>query len=72
MQGFYNNDLWFLIATGREILENGIPFENPFALHDGMRMVVQQWLLASELYVVKDAFGMQGLAVQTGALSCIF
>lgn len=72
MQGFYNNDLWFLIATGREILENGIPFENPFALHDGMRIVVQQWLLASELFMVSDLFGMQGLAVQTGLLSCVF
>lgn len=72
MQGFYSNDLWFLIATGREILDNGIPFVNPFALHDGMRIVVQQWLLASELYIVTDLFGMQGLAVQTGVLSCVF
>lgn len=72
MQSFYSNDLWFLIATGREILENGIPFENPFALHDGMRIVVQQWLLALELYFVSDTFGIQGLAVQTGVLGCVF
>ncbi|MRX81655.1 hypothetical protein [Eggerthella guodeyinii] len=72
MQSFYSNDLWFLLATGREIIDNGIPYENPFALHDGMRIVVQQWLLASELYVVSDAFGMQGLAVQTSVLGCIF
>ena len=61
MQSFYSNDLWFLLATGREIIDNGIPYENPFALHDGMRIVVQQWLLASELYVVSDALACRGL-----------
>ena len=69
---FYNNDIWFILATGREVFENGIPFTNPFALHEGLRVVVQQWGLAVELYLVFRLFGMAGVAVQTGVAFCVF
>lgn len=41
--GMYDSDGWFLLATGREVLEGGIPFENPFSQEAGLGMVVQQW-----------------------------
>lgn len=40
----YDNDLWFILSTGREIVQNGIPQLNPFAMHAGMDIVVQQWV----------------------------
>lgn len=41
--GMYDSDGWFLLATGREVLEAGIPFENPFSQEGGLGIVVQQW-----------------------------
>lgn len=40
----YDNDMWFILSTGREIVQNGIPYLNPFAMHAGMDIVVQQWV----------------------------
>ena len=41
---WYETDQWFFLSTGREIFKNGIPYENPFSVWPGMRIVVQQWL----------------------------
>ena len=41
--GMYDSDGWFLLATGREVLEGGIPLENPFSQEAGLGIVVQQW-----------------------------
>lgn len=51
--GPYDSDGWFLLATGREIVENGIPYTNPWAYDaqgGGYSLVVQQWLHATALY----------------------
>lgn len=57
----YDNDMWWILATGREIAQNGIPYTNPFAMHEGMGIVVQQWLACLISYGVYNAFGMLGL-----------
>lgn len=41
---FYDTDLYYIIPTGRYILENGIPYENPFIITQGQGIVVQNWL----------------------------
>lgn len=46
----YDNDVWWLIATGREIVQNGFPRTNPWAIHDGMKIVIQQWIPSVLLY----------------------
>lgn len=30
--GSYDSDGWFLLATGKQIVENGIPYANPWSL----------------------------------------
>ena len=40
----YDSDMYFLIATGREILENGIPHVNVWSIDMQSGFVVQQWL----------------------------
>lgn len=59
----YDNDIWFILATGREIVENGLPYVNPFTIHDGMNIVVQQWLPDVIAWVIFSLFGFIGLGV---------
>lgn len=42
-----NNDMWWMISTGKYIVQNNtIPKINPFTIHNGYRIIVQQWLTA--------------------------
>ena len=70
-QDAYDNDLWFLLATGREIVETGIPYVNPWTLHEGLGIVIQQWIPAVVLYLVHGTFGMAGLKVLVFAQICL-
>ncbi len=69
VSGSFDNDMWWLLATGREIAENGIPYTNPWSIHFGLQVVVQQWLAAVILYGVYNFFGYVGLKVLT-VLQC--
>ena len=40
----FDNDIWFLINTGRYILNHGFPTIDPFTIHEGFNLVVQQWI----------------------------
>lgn len=60
---FFDNDGYFLIATGKEIVENGIPKFNPFFLEKGYQIVVQQWLWDVCLYQIQQWFGNYGLYI---------
>lgn len=62
-RGSFNFDIWYMLATGREIIQNGIPYENPFALYEGMDMIVQQWMLCVLAYGIYSAGGFVGLAL---------
>lgn len=48
--GSYDSDGWFLLATGKQIVENGIPYANPWSLVSYRPIVVQQWLHDVLLY----------------------
>lgn len=61
--GATDNDQWWLFATGREILDNGIPHTNPFAVFDDMNIVVQQWLPSVVAYLCWNAGGALGIGV---------
>lgn len=69
VSGSFDNDMWWLLATGREIVENSIPYTNPWSMHEGLGVVVQQWLAAVILYGVYNLFGYAGLKVLT-VLQC--
>ena len=61
--GAYDNDMWWILATGREIVQNGIPYVNPFSFQADMGIVVQQWLADVILFLIYDAFGITGAQV---------
>lgn len=59
----YDNDVWFFLATGREIVEEGIPYANPFSIHEGLGIVVQQWLLCVIEYWIYSLGGFPALGI---------
>lgn len=58
-----DNDTWFLLSHGKYVLENGIPFLEPFSIHEGFSFVMQQWLSATIFYLVYSIFGKLGLRI---------
>lgn len=66
-----DNDAWFLLNTGRFILENGFPSIEPFTLHENMAFMVPQWLSAVVFRYVYVLAGVVGLAVFRGLVFCV-
>ncbi|MBO5435117.1 hypothetical protein J6A31_04775 [bacterium] len=56
----YDNDMYFIIATGREIMENGIITTNVWSIYPDLKLVAQQWLYAVCLAFF-DQFGTIGI-----------
>ena len=56
-----NNDIWFILNNGRYVLQHGIPYIEPFTLHQGMSYVMQQWLASVIFWVMYSTFGTMGL-----------
>jgi len=55
------NDLWFLLNSGRYVLENGIPHIEPFTIHANMAFTMPQWLSAVIFFFIYNNFGILGL-----------
>ena len=47
-----DNDYWFLINLGRDILNHGIPTVEPFTFHVGFEFIAQQWLTDVIFYLI--------------------
>ena len=63
-------DKWFLLATGRQILREGIPLANPWSIETGtLGIVVQQWLHDVLLWRAWDVGGEVGVALVVLAMS---
>ena len=57
-------DMYFLAATGRYIVENRVvPIINPFTIHDGLKIIVQQWIIDIVNYLIYDHFGNIGIFI---------
>lgn len=69
--GSYDSDGWFLLATGREIVENGIPYANPWSLASYRPIVVQQWLHDALLYGSYTLAGYAGTILYQVLLAAV-
>ena len=59
-----DSDMWFLAATGRYIVQNKVvPTINPFVIHEGFDIIVQQWVVDVINYLVYDNFGKIGIYI---------
>ncbi len=53
----YDNDLWFILATGRSIINNGISHFDTLSMHSDYVVVAQQWLTSIIYYLTMNTFG---------------
>ncbi len=58
---FNDSDLYYIIATGREILANGIPYTNPFITTPDLGIVVQNWLYCAACAWISEHLHTLGL-----------
>jgi hypothetical protein len=56
-----DNDFWFIINSGRFVMNHGIPYLEPFTIHNGMSFVMQQWLSAVIFWLIYSSGGELGI-----------
>lgn len=56
-----DNDAYWLIQAGRNLIQNGIPHTDPLSLHEGLHYVMQQWLTAGIFALLYDSIGAIGI-----------
>ena len=56
-----DNDIWFLLNSGRYVVQQGIPVIEPFTLHQGFAFVMQQWLSAIIFWGAYSVLGALGV-----------
>lgn len=61
VQRVLNNDIWFLLASGRYVLSHGFPVTEPLTMHEGLNFVMQQWLSAVIFQTAFASWGEAGL-----------
>ncbi len=66
-----NNDFWFLINTGKYILNNGYIKIEPFTIHEGLNFIVQQHLTDIIFYLVYSNFGITGMFILINIINII-
>lgn len=54
-------DTYWLINTGKYIAHNGLPYIEPFTIHEGLSLVVQQWLSTIIFYAGYKVGGVLGV-----------
>ena len=59
----YDNDIWFLLNQGRYVVTHGIPYIEPFTIHEGLDFVMQQHLAATIFYEAYHLLGGFGLSL---------
>lgn len=58
-----DNDFWFLINTGKYIINNGFPHIEPFTMHNDFNFIVQQWLTDIIFYKIYSEFNIYGMYI---------
>ncbi len=66
-----DNDIWFLLNSGRYVCNNGIPYYDPFTIHEGLKYVMQQWGTATLYWSLFNYFGYKSLLVYIYIISFI-
>lgn len=60
-----DNDFWFLVNTGKYIVNNGFPTIEPFTIHNNLSFMVQQWLTDCVYYFIHSFSGCYGIFILT-------
>ena len=65
-----DNDLWYLLSEGRYIIGNGIYHTDVMSLHEGLDIVVQNWLSAVIFWIVYAFLGSKGIFFMVMLVNC--
>lgn len=65
----FDNDIWFLINTGRTILNDGFITIDQFTIHNDLSLVIQQWIPDIIFYLSYSAIGKSGPYIITNILN---
>lgn len=68
----FDNDIWFLINTGKTILKNGFITIDQFTIHDNLSLVIQQWIPDVVFYLSYNLIGKSGPYIITNLLNVYF
>lgn len=72
-KGLQTIDLFYLIPQGKYILNNGIYHIDPFSIHNGLHVVVQNYMSSCLFYLIFKIFFWNGFVIYTiicNALIC--
>lgn len=58
-----DNDSWYVLAEGREIVEDGVYYEDQLSMHEGLEVTVQNYGFAAIFYLVYSAIGGAGIYI---------
>ena len=61
MKKWLDNDIWYLLAEGNYITQNGIYYTDVLSIHSGLAIVVQNWLSAVLLWMVYAFLKIKGI-----------
>lgn len=61
--GRVDNDNYWQLAHGHEILKNGLYTDEPLSMHEGLAFVYPQWLSILIFTVIYDTFGVIGVNI---------
>ncbi|MBE8952675.1 MAG: hypothetical protein SR1Q7_05980 [Quinella sp. 1Q7] len=56
-------DTYFVMNIGRHVLEHGVPYVDPFTVHENLKLVAQQWLSGVIFWELFKNFGVDGLRI---------
>lgn len=66
-----DGDTYFLINHGRYIFSHGIPYVEPFTIHENFNFVMQQWLSSLIFYLFYKFFGIDSLLLLVVLANCL-
>ena len=66
-----DNDFWFLLKGGDYVMAKGIPYTEPFTMHQGWDFVMQQWLSSVIFASIYNMFDSMGMFIFMGIISVI-
>ena len=66
-----DNDLWYLLAEGKYIIQNGIYHVDTLSMHSGLDIVVQNWLSAVIFWIVYAFLGSKGILFMVFAVNIV-
>ena len=66
-----DNDFWFIVNTGKYIINNGFPTIEPFTIHTDLAFIVQQWLTDVIFYFIYNKLDVYGMLILVTIINII-